>query len=94
MTKPTFQEIRKRHGITLNMLIEDAHVDPAAVLLLDTWSIGEAGIIDTLLASLSRLCGKAYRRDLLNIGGFTFSVNPPSERVAEAVAEVSTRHND
>ena len=89
MTKSTFQEIRKRHGITLNMLIEDTQVDPAAVLLLDTWSIGEAGIIDTLLESLSRLCGTEYRRGLLNIGGFTFSVNPPSERVAAEVAEES-----
>jgi hypothetical protein len=72
MTKPTFQEVRKRHHITLNMLIEDAQVDPAAVLLLDTWSIGEASTIDTLLESLSRLTGTEYRRDLLNVGGFTF----------------------
>ncbi|HYU72427.1 MAG TPA: hypothetical protein VEL31_07080 [Ktedonobacteraceae bacterium] len=50
--------------------------DPDAVLLLDTWGIGEAGIIDTLLESLSRLSGTEYRRDLLNIGAFTFSVKP------------------
>jgi hypothetical protein len=87
--RPTFQEVRKQHHITLNMLIEDTQIDPSAVLLLDTWSIGEAGIIDTLLASLSRLSGKAYRRDLLNIGGFTFSVNPPYERVAVDVTEES-----
>jgi hypothetical protein len=79
--RPTFQEVRKQYGITLNMLIEDAQVDPSAVLLVDTWGIGEAGIIDTLLESLSRLTGTEYRRDLLNIGGFTFSVNPPYERV-------------
>jgi hypothetical protein len=41
--------VRKQHNITLNMLIEDAPVDTSAVLLLDTWGIGEAGIIDTLL---------------------------------------------
>ena len=72
MTRPTFQQMRKQHEITLNMLIEDAQVDPSAVLLLDTWGIGEAGIIDTLLESLSRLSGTEYRRDLLNIRGFTF----------------------
>ena len=77
MTKPTFQQVRKQHDITLHMLIEDAQVDPSAVLLLDTWGIGEAGIIDTLLESLSRLSGTEYRRDLLNIGGFTFAVKPP-----------------
>ncbi len=60
---PTFQEVRKRHGITLNMLIEDAQMYPSAVLLLDTWNIGEAGMIDALLASLSRLSGITYRRD-------------------------------
>jgi hypothetical protein len=87
--RPTFQEVRKQHGITLNMLIEDTQIDPSAVLLLDTWSIGEAGIIDSLLASLSRLSGKTYRRELLNIGGFTFSVNPPYERTASEVAEES-----
>ena len=69
------------------MLIEDAQVDPSAVLLLDTWGIGKAGIIDTLLKSLSRLSGAEYRRDLLNIGGFTFSVHPPYERVTAAGAE-------
>jgi hypothetical protein len=86
---PTFQEVRKQHDITLNMLIEDAQVDPSAVLLIDTWGIGEASIIDTLLESLSRLSGTEYRRDLLNIGGFTFSVNLPYERVTTEVAEQS-----
>lgn len=94
MTKPTFQEVRKRHGITLNMLIEDAQVDPAAVLLLDTWSIGEAGIIDTLLESLSRLSGSEYRRGLLNVGGFTFAVQPPDAQVAGEVAEESQWHHE
>jgi hypothetical protein len=69
MTKPTFQQVRKQHDITLNMLIEDSQIDPDAVLLIDTWGIGEAGIIDTLLEALSRLSGKVYRRDLLNVGG-------------------------
>ena len=87
MTKPTFQQVRKQHGITLNMLIEDALVDPSAVLLLDTWNIGEAGIIDTLLESLSRLSGRVYRRDLLNIGGFTFSVQPPYALVTDQMTE-------
>src|SRR6266487_4559997 len=89
MTKPTFQQVRKQQNITLNMLIEDAQVDPSAVLLLDAWGIGEAGAIDTLLESLSRLSGTEYRRDLLNIGGFTFSVKPPYEQMAPAMAEVS-----
>lgn len=71
------------------MLIEDAQIDPSAVLLLDTWGIGEAGIIDTLLESLSRLSGTEYRRDLLNIGGFTFSVKPPYARMAPGVTEES-----
>lgn len=87
MTKPTFQQVRKQHDITLNMLIEDAQVDPSAVLLLDTWNIGEAGIIDTLLEALSRLSGKVYRRDLLNIGGFTFSVQPPYALVTDEMTE-------
>jgi len=87
MTKPTFQQVRKQHDITLNMLIEDAQVDPSAVLLLDTWNIGEAGIIDTLLESLSRLSGRVYRRDLLNIGGFTFSVQPPYALVTDQMTE-------
>jgi hypothetical protein len=91
MTKPTFQQVRKQHEITLNMLIEDTQVDPSAVLLLDTWGIGEAGIIDTLLESLSRLSGTRYRRDLLNVGGFTAKVNPPYERVAPEVVEESER---
>jgi hypothetical protein len=89
MTKPTFQQVRKQHDITLNMLIEDAQVDPSAVLLLETWNIGEAGIIDTLLEALSRLSGRAYRRDLLNIGGFTFSVQPPYARVTNETTEES-----
>jgi len=75
------------------MLIEDAQVDPDAVLLLDMWGIGEAGIIDTLLESLSRLSGTEYRRNLLNIGGFTFSVKPPYERVPAAGAEESQDHH-
>jgi hypothetical protein len=29
MTKPTFQQVRKQHDITLNMLIEDAQIDPS-----------------------------------------------------------------
>jgi len=87
MTKPTFQQVRKQHDITLNMLIEDAQVDPSAVLLLDTWNIGEAGIIDTLLEALSRLSGKVYRRDLLNVGGFTFSVQPPYALVTDQMTE-------
>ena len=61
--------------------------DPSAVLLLDTWNIGEAGIIDTLLESLSRLSGRVYRRDLLNIGGFTFSVQPPYALVTDQRTE-------
>jgi hypothetical protein len=89
MTKPTFQQVRKQHEITLNMLIEDAQIDPSAVLLLDTWNIGEAGIIDTLLESLSRLSGTPYRRDRLNIGGFTFSVKPPYALVAAEMTEES-----
>lgn len=64
MTKPTFQQVRKQHDITLNMLIEDTQVDPSAVLLLDTWNIGEASIIDMLLESLSLLSGTEYRRNL------------------------------
>lgn len=89
MTRPTFQQVRKQHEITLNMLIEDAQVDPDAVLLLDTWGIGEAGIIDTLLESLSRLSGTLYRRDLLCVGGFTFAVHPPNELVAAEMTEES-----
>jgi hypothetical protein len=61
--------------------------DPSAVLLLDTWNIGEAGIIDTLLEALSRLSGRVYRRDLLHIGGFTFSVQPPYARVTDEMTE-------
>ncbi len=91
MTKPTFQQIRKQHDLTLNMLIEDAQVDPDAVLLIDTWGIGEASIIDTLLESLSRLSGTLYRRDLLNVGGFTFSVQPPYARVTREMTEESER---
>jgi hypothetical protein len=80
--------VRKQHEITLNMLIEDAQVDPSAVLLIDTWGIGEAGIIDTLLESLSRLSDTEYRRDRLNIGGFSFSVQaPPYARVTEEVVK-------
>jgi hypothetical protein len=94
MTKPTFQQVRKQHDITLNMLIEDAQVDPSAVLLLDTWNIGEAGIIDTLLESLSRLSGRVYRRDLLNIGGFTFSVQPPYALVTDQMTEESQRRSE
>jgi len=94
MTKPTFQQVRKRHNITLNMLIEGTQIDPSAVLLLDTWSIGEAGIIDTLLESLSRLSGTRYRRELLNVGGFTFAVQPPYERVAPEAAEESQWHHE
>jgi hypothetical protein len=92
MTKPTFREVRKRHNLTLNMLIEDAQVDPSAVLLLDTWNIGEASVIDTLLASLSRLSGTQYRRDLLNIGDFTFALKPPYELVSTEVVEDSQEH--
>jgi len=94
MTKPTFQQVRKQHGITLNMLIEDAQVDPSAVLLLDTWNIGEAGIIDTLLEALSRLSGKVYRRDLLNVGGFTFSVQPPYALVIDQMTEEGRRRSE
>jgi|SRR5450755_875393 hypothetical protein len=94
MTKPTFREVRKRHNLTLNMLIEDAQVDPSAVLLLDTWNIGEASVIDTLLASLSRLSGTQYRRDLLNIGGFTFALKPPYELVLTEVVEESQGHDE
>jgi hypothetical protein len=89
MSKPTFQQVRKQHDITLNMLIEDAQVDPSAVLLLDTWGIGEAGIIDMLLESLSRLSGRVYRRDLLNVGGFTFTVHPSYTRIADEAAHES-----
>jgi hypothetical protein len=94
MTMPTFQQVRKQHDITLNMFIEDAQVDPSAVLLLDTWNIGEAGIIDTLLESLSRLSGKIYRRDPLNIGGFTFSVQPPYALVTDQMTEESQRRSE
>src|SRR5450755_1531862 len=83
--------VRKQHEITLNMLIEDAQIDPSAVLLLDTWGIGEAGIIDTLLESFSRLSGTLYRRDLLNVGGFTFAVQPPYARVTREMTEESER---
>jgi|GEM_PF-1875740 hypothetical protein len=94
MTKPTFQQVRKQHGITLNMLIEEAQVDPSAVLLLDTWNIGEAGIIDTLLEALSRLSGKVYRRDLLNVGGFTFSVQPPYALVTDQTTEAGQQRGE
>jgi|SRR6266487_1509439 len=94
MTRPTFQQVRKQHNITLNMLIEDAHIDPDAVLLLDTWGIGEASIIDTLLESLSRLAGTVYRRDLLHIGGFTFAVHPPYARVANEVPKQSQGYHE
>lgn len=94
MTKPTFQQVRKQHDLTLNMLIEDAQVDPSAVLLLDTWGIGEAGIIDTVLESLSRLSGTEYRRDLLNVGGFTFAVSPPYGRVVKEAAEESQERSE
>jgi hypothetical protein len=90
---PTFQEVRKRHDLTLNMLIEDSQVDPRAVLLLDTWGLGEACTIDTLLASLSRLSGTLYRRDLLNIGGFFFSPNPPYEQVSPDVVNEAMNTN-
>ena len=74
--RPTFREVRKQYHITLNMLIEDAQIDPSAVLLLGTWAVGEAGIVSRLLESLSRLTGKEYHRDLLTLELYVFSDSP------------------
>jgi|SRR5450755_1449350 len=83
--------VRKQHDITLNMLIEDAQVDPSAVLLIDTWGIGEAGIIDTLLESLSRLSGTLYRRDLRSARRFHLCGATPYALVTHEMTEESER---
>ncbi|HYU72971.1 MAG TPA: hypothetical protein VEL31_09855 [Ktedonobacteraceae bacterium] len=66
MRKPTFRA-GCTNGTTSRSLCSSRtrRRDPATVLLLDTWDIGEMSIIDRLLASLTRLSGTQYRRDLL-----------------------------
>ncbi len=78
---PGFNELRKRHQITLEALIEDARIDPRAVLLMDTWGIGTPDHIDTLLASLSRLVGVEYSRQAMNVWDITFKLHPDYESI-------------
>jgi len=58
--RPIFQAVRKRHDITLNMLIEDTQLDPEAVRIVDTMGVGTPQVIDKMLESLSRLSGHTY----------------------------------
>jgi hypothetical protein len=80
-THPGFNELRKRHQITLEALIKDTQIDARAVLLIDTWGIGTPDHIDTLLASLSRLVGVEYSRQAMNVWNLTFKLHPDYESI-------------
>jgi hypothetical protein len=82
-THPGFNELRKRHQITLEALIEDTQIDPRAVLLMDTWGIGTPDHIDTLLESLSRLAGMEYSRQAMNVWDLTFKLHPDYESITD-----------
>jgi hypothetical protein len=73
---PTFQEVRKQHHITINMLIEDTQLPPQDVLLVDAQGIGMACTIDLLLEALSRMSERSYTRR--NVRGFYF-ISPGEE---------------
>lgn len=80
--RPSFKELRKRHNITLQMLTEDAQIDPRAVILLDTQEIGTPDHVDQLLASLSRLTGCNYSRQAISIRDITFKLHPDYSIIA------------
>jgi hypothetical protein len=69
---PFFKEVRQRHHITLNMIIEEmveAGVDKQIELnldslqLFDQLNIGRAEVVDAMIAALDRLSGEHYTRD-------------------------------
>jgi hypothetical protein len=69
---PLFKDVRQRHHITLNMIIEDmveAGVDKQiefnldSLQLFDQLNIGRAEVVDAMIAALDRLSGEHYTRD-------------------------------
>lgn len=81
--RPSFPELRQLHAITLYELIADTHLDPRAVILLDTRSIGTPRHVDQLLMSLSRLAGTQYSRQAINVGDITFKLHPDYELIPQ-----------
>ncbi len=89
-THPSFNELRKRHHITLEALIEDTQIDPRAVLLVNTYGIGTPDHIDTLLESLSRLAGVEYSRQAMNIWDITFKLHPDYDSITDIETLLAT----
>jgi len=60
--RPSFQQVRQRHHITLEMLIADidGSLPGAEILHFDQTGVGRAEVIEAALAALSRLSGVAY----------------------------------
>ncbi len=84
-TRPTFQEIRERHIISLDQLSAESHCHLQEVRLIDAFGRGKPAMIDALLASLSRLSGGTYTRK--NVGGFSFTLQ--SLELAQDIQKVS-----
>lgn len=78
----TFKEARLQHHITLYSLIEDTRIDPRAVLLVDTQSLGTPEHIDQLLASLTRLSGTEYSRRAKNVQDVIFKLYPDYDSIS------------
>ncbi|HLZ64313.1 MAG TPA: hypothetical protein VKR06_45875 [Ktedonosporobacter sp.] len=77
--RPSFQEVRHKHEITLTMLLEELisegvteriAIDIEAVRLFDELSMGRAEVVDAILAALSRLAEVEYNRQ--NLGHIIF----------------------
>src|SRR5581483_9241491 len=62
--KPTFRELREIHGISLDEIIADTPelFSVPSIQRFDLYGEGEPILVDTLLASLTRLSGQSYHR--------------------------------
>lgn len=77
--RPSFQEVRHKHEITLTMLMEELiseglpeqiAMDIDTIRLFDELSMGRAEVVDAILAAFSRLAEVEYNRQ--NLGHIIF----------------------
>ena len=91
--RPSFHEIREKHHLSLNELISDIDcaIPSAEIIYFDETGMGRPEVVDSCLASLSRLVEVEYNRT--NVGQITFPLSSKVEENRSSGGAIWTTHN-
>ena len=85
--RPSFREVKRKHGIVLGQILEDLVLAGVAepleitfdsLQLLGLTGLGRPEVVDAALAALSRLTGQQYNRE--NVGQMAFLPSAQSNK--------------